>query len=130
MAHESFEDAEVAGLMNEAFVCIKVDREERPDVDGIYMTVCQIMTGSGGWPLTILMTPERKPFFAGTYIPKENRHGRIGNGRAHSAESASSGRPVTGGAHIGRTGYGGPAEGPAESLGGRAAGRDCLPQGL
>ncbi len=78
MAHESFEDREVARLMNEAFVCIKVDREERPDVDGIYMTVCQIMTGSGGWPLTILMTPERKPFFAGTYIPKENRHGRIG----------------------------------------------------
>jgi len=78
MAHESFEDAEMARLMNEAFVCIKVDREERPDVDGIYMTVCQIMTGSGGWPLTVLMTPERKPFFAGTYIPKENRHGRIG----------------------------------------------------
>jgi hypothetical protein len=78
MAHESFEDAEVARLMNEAFVCIKVDREERPDVDGIYMTVCQIMTGSGGWPLTILMTPDRRPFFAGTYIPKENRHGRIG----------------------------------------------------
>jgi uncharacterized protein YyaL (SSP411 family) len=78
MAHESFEDREVARLMNEAFVCIKVDREERPDVDGIYMSVCQIMTGSGGWPLTILMTPERKPFFAGTYIPKENRHGRIG----------------------------------------------------
>ncbi len=78
MAHESFEDAEVARLMNEAFVCIKVDREERPDVDGVYMTVCQIMTGSGGWPLTILMTPDRKPFFAGTYIPKENRHGRIG----------------------------------------------------
>ena len=78
MAHESFEDREVAALMNEAFVCIKVDREERPDVDGIYMSVCQIMTGSGGWPLTILMTPERKPFFAGTYIPKENRHGRIG----------------------------------------------------
>ena len=78
MAHESFENREVARLMNEAFVCIKVDREERPDVDGIYMSVCQIMTGSGGWPLTILMTPERKPFFAGTYIPKENRHGRIG----------------------------------------------------
>jgi len=78
MAHESFEDREVARLMNETFVCIKVDREERPDVDGIYMTVCQIMTGSGGWPLTILMTPERKPFFAGTYIPKENRHGRVG----------------------------------------------------
>ncbi len=78
MAHESFEDPEVAGLMNETFVCIKVDREERPDVDGIYMSVCQIMTGSGGWPLTILMTPERKPFFAGTYIPKDNRPGRMG----------------------------------------------------
>ena len=78
MAHESFEDDEVARLMNEVFVCIKVDREERPDVDGIYMTVCQIMTGSGGWPLTVLMTPDRKPFFAGTYIPKENRRGRIG----------------------------------------------------
>ena len=78
MARESFEDAEVARLMNEIFVCVKVDREERPDVDGIYMTVCRIMTGGGGWPLTVLMTPDRKPFFAGTYIPKENRHGRIG----------------------------------------------------
>jgi len=78
MARESFEDAEVARLMNEAFVCIKVDREERPDVDGVYMTVCQLMTGSGGWPLTVLLTPDREPFFAGTYIPKEGRHGRIG----------------------------------------------------
>jgi len=78
MARESFEDAEVARLMNEAFVCIKVDREERPDVDGVYMTVCQLMTGSGGWPLTVLLTPDREPFFAGTYIPKESRHGRIG----------------------------------------------------
>lgn len=57
MARESFEDAEVARLLNELFVCVKVDREERPDVDGIYMTVCQIMTGGGGWPLTVLMTP-------------------------------------------------------------------------
>ncbi|NPV04345.1 MAG: thioredoxin domain-containing protein [Syntrophaceae bacterium] len=78
MARESFEDAEVARLMNETFVCIKVDREERPDVDGVYMTVCQLMTGSGGWPLTVFMTPDREPFFAGTYIPRENRHGRIG----------------------------------------------------
>jgi uncharacterized protein YyaL (SSP411 family) len=70
MEHESFEDAEVAALMNRAFVCIKVDREERPDVDHVYMTACQMMTGSGGWPLTILMTPDRKPFFAGTYIPR------------------------------------------------------------
>ena len=78
MAHESFEDPEVARLLNEVFVCIKVDREERPDIDNIYMRVCQMMTGSGGWPLTILMTPDKKPFFAGTYIPKESRHGRLG----------------------------------------------------
>ena len=78
MAHESFEDPYVAKLLNETFVSIKVDREERPDIDKIYMTVCQLMTGSGGWPLTIIMTPDKKPFFAGTYFPKENRFGRIG----------------------------------------------------
>jgi uncharacterized protein len=78
MAHESFEDPEVARLLNEVFVCIKVDREERPDIDNIYMRVCQMMTGSGGWPLTIFMTPDKKPFFAGTYIPKESRFGRLG----------------------------------------------------
>jgi uncharacterized protein YyaL (SSP411 family) len=78
MEHESFEDPEVAKLMNEVFVSIKVDREERPDLDNIYMTVCQMLTGSGGWPLTIIMTPDKKPFFAGTYFPKENRFGRIG----------------------------------------------------
>ena len=78
MEHESFEDDEVARLMNDAFINIKVDREERPDIDHIYMTVCQLMTGSGGWPLTILMTPDKKPFFAGTYIPKGTRHGRLG----------------------------------------------------
>jgi uncharacterized protein YyaL (SSP411 family) len=78
MAHESFEDDEVARLMNETFVSIKVDREERPDIDGVYMTVCQMMTGSGGWPLTIIMTPDKKPFFAATYIPKESRFGRAG----------------------------------------------------
>ena len=78
MAHESFEDEQVAQLMNDVFVSVKVDREERPDIDGIYMTVCQMMTGGGGWPLTIIMTPEKKPFFAATYIPKENRFGRIG----------------------------------------------------
>ncbi len=76
--HESFEDEEVAELMNKIFVSIKVDREERPDIDKIYMTVCQMMTGSGGWPLTIIMTPDKKPFFAGTYFPKETRFGRIG----------------------------------------------------
>ncbi len=78
MEKESFEDNEVADLMNEFFVSIKVDREERPDIDGIYMTVCQLLTGSGGWPLTIIMTPDKQPFFAGTYFPKEERFGRIG----------------------------------------------------
>ena len=78
MAHESFEDPYVAKLLNEGFVSIKVDREERPDIDKIYMMVCQLMTGSGGWPLTIIMTPDKKPFFAGTYFPKESRFGRIG----------------------------------------------------
>jgi hypothetical protein len=78
MERESFEDPLVAGLMNNAFICIKVDREERPDIDKLYMTVCQMMTGSGGWPLTIIMTPDKKPFFAGTYIPKESRFGRAG----------------------------------------------------
>ena len=78
MEKESFEDAEVAELMNEAFVSIKVDREERPDIDHVYMTVCQMMTGSGGWPLTIVMTPDKKPFFAATYIPKGSRFGRTG----------------------------------------------------
>ena len=79
MERESFEDAEVAGLMNENFVSIKVDREERPDIDNIYMTVCHVISRKGcGWPLNIVMTPDGKPFFAGTYIPKENRYGRVG----------------------------------------------------
>ncbi len=78
MERESFEDPEIAELMNDAFVNIKVDREERPDIDSIYMYVCQLMTGSGGWPLTIIMTPEKKPFFAATYIPRETRFGRTG----------------------------------------------------
>ncbi|MFA6111681.1 MAG: thioredoxin domain-containing protein [Candidatus Latescibacterota bacterium] len=78
MEQESFEDAEVAALMNEAFVSIKVDREERPDIDQLYMTVCQAMTGSGGWPLTVVLTPDRKPFFAGTYFPRESRFGLPG----------------------------------------------------
>lgn len=78
MAHESFEDPEIAEVLNEAFINVKVDREERPDIDSTYMTVCQMLTGHGGWPLTIIMTPEKKPFFAGTYIPKEARFNRIG----------------------------------------------------
>lgn len=78
MAHESFEDVETASLMNKAFVSIKVDREERPDIDQIYMRACQMMTGRGGWPLTIIMTPDKKPFFAATYVPKESRFGMAG----------------------------------------------------
>jgi uncharacterized protein YyaL (SSP411 family) len=73
MAHESFEDEAVARHLNDSFISIKVDREERPDIDSVYMAVCQIMTGTGGWPLTIVMTPDRKPFFAGTYLPREGR---------------------------------------------------------
>ena len=78
MEHESFEDEEVAKIINENFVPIKVDREERPDIDNIYMNVCMMMTGGGGWPLTILMTPDKKPFYAGTYFPKESSYTRIG----------------------------------------------------
>lgn len=78
MERESFADPEVATVLNEAFIAVKVDREERPDLDGIYMTVCQAMTGSGGWPLTIIMTHEQKPFFAGTYFPKKSSFGRTG----------------------------------------------------
>jgi uncharacterized protein YyaL (SSP411 family) len=78
MAHESFEDETVAQILNQGYICIKVDREERPDIDAVYMSVCQAVTGSGGWPLTIVMTPEQKPFFAGTYFPKERYYGRPG----------------------------------------------------
>ena len=78
MAHESFEDLDVAQILNEHFVAIKVDREERPDVDKIYMLVCQSLTGQGGWPLSVFLTPERKPFFAGTYFPKTGRMGMPG----------------------------------------------------
>ncbi|MFR9132943.1 thioredoxin domain-containing protein [Frisingicoccus sp.] len=78
MAHESFEDEKVAELLNKNFISIKVDREERPDIDAVYMSVCQALTGAGGWPLTIIMTPEQKPFFAGTYFPKGSRYGQPG----------------------------------------------------
>ncbi|HIZ55558.1 MAG TPA: thioredoxin domain-containing protein, partial [Firmicutes bacterium] len=69
MAHESFEDQEIAAILNRYFISIKVDKEERPDIDSIYMAVCQAFTGSGGWPTTIFMTSDQKPFFAGTYFP-------------------------------------------------------------
>ncbi len=78
MAHESFEDEEVAKVLNQGYISIKVDREERPDIDAVYMSVCQAVTGSGGWPLTIFLTPEQKPFFAGTYFPKQGRYGQFG----------------------------------------------------
>lgn len=78
MEHESFEDKEVADALNKDFISIKVDKEERPDIDSIYMNVCQAFTGSGGWPLSIIMTPEQKPFFAGTYFPKYPRYGTVG----------------------------------------------------
>ena len=75
MERESFEDADTAALMNEHFVCIKVDREERPDLDAIYMQATQAMTGRGGWPMTVFLTPAGEPFFAGTYFPPDDRHG-------------------------------------------------------
>jgi len=78
MEKESFEDIEVAKLMNEVFVSIKVDREERADIDNLYMAVSQMMTGSGGWPLNIILTPDKKPFFTATYIPKVSQFGQIG----------------------------------------------------
>ncbi|OFI06103.1 glycosyl hydrolase family 76 [Clostridium acetireducens DSM 10703] len=78
MERESFEDEEIAKILNKYFVSIKVDREERPDIDNIYMTFCQMYSGSGGWPLTVIMTHDKKPFFVGTYFPKEDRYGRRG----------------------------------------------------
>lgn len=72
MARESFQDPEIGKIMNKVFVSVKVDREERPDIDSVYMAACQMITGTGGWPLTIIMTPDLKPFFAGTYFPKES----------------------------------------------------------
>jgi len=78
MKRESFQDSEVAELMNETFVSIKVDKEERPDIDSVYMDVARSMTGRGGWPLTIFMTPDKIPFYAGTYIPKETKKGMSG----------------------------------------------------
>ncbi|MEL7609053.1 MAG: thioredoxin domain-containing protein [Bacillota bacterium] len=78
MAKESFEDEQVARILNNGFVCIKVDREQRPDIDAVYMAACQAFTGQGGWPLTILMTADAKPFYAGTYFPKNGTFGAVG----------------------------------------------------
>lgn len=78
MAHESFENEEIADLLNNYFISIKVDREERPDIDSVYMAVCQAFTGNGGWPMSIFMTAEQKPFFAGTYFPPQSNMGMVG----------------------------------------------------
>ena len=78
MERESFENREIAQLLNREYICVKVDREERPDIDSVYMSVCQAMNGQGGWPLTIIMTPDGRPFFSGTYFPPRARYGRIG----------------------------------------------------
>jgi uncharacterized protein len=85
MAHESFEDADTAALMNQHFVCVKVDREERPDLDGIYMDAVQAMTGHGGWPMTVFLTPDGGPFYAGTYYPKVDRPGLPSFGKVLAA---------------------------------------------
>src|SRR3974377_2166775 len=85
MAHESFEDPGVAELLNREFVSVKVDREERPDLDQIYMETVQAMTGQGGWPMSVFLTPEQKPFFGGTYWPAERRGGMPGFGEVLAA---------------------------------------------
>ena len=78
MAKESFDDDEVTGLLNENFICIKVDRDERPDIDRRYQHAVAAMGSGGGWPLSVFLTPDKMPFFGGTYFPPEDRHGRIG----------------------------------------------------
>src|SRR5882762_7413034 len=94
MERESFENDDIATFLNEHFVAIKVDREERPDVDSIYMQAVQMMTGHGGWPMSVFLTPDAQPFYAGTYFPPADRHGMPGFGRvlAHVAEAYRSRR--------------------------------------
>ena len=87
MARESFADEEVAEVINRGYVPVKVDREERPDVDAVYMRACAAMNGSGGWPLTVLLTPEQQPFFAATYLPKNNRGRQLGAGAGCAAQN-------------------------------------------
>lgn len=88
MERESFENDTIAGLLNREYVCVKVDREERPDIDSVYMSVCQAVNGQGGWPLTIIMTPDCRPFFAGTYFPPTARYGSMGLQELLTAASA------------------------------------------
>src|SRR6185503_16828362 len=105
MEHESFENEEIAQLMNDNFVCIKVDREERPDIDTIYMNAVQMMTGHGGWPMTVFLTPALKPFYGGTYYPPVDRQGMPGfprvllaiadSYRSRKAEVSSSADAIT-----------------------------------
>src|SRR5881275_1988034 len=78
MERESFENEQIAQILNENFVAIKVDREERPDIDSIYMQAVQLMTGHGGWPMSVFLTPDGGPFYAGTYFPPDDRHGMPG----------------------------------------------------
>src|SRR5918996_5870016 len=78
MEHESFENESIAAVMNEHFISIKVDREERPDLDHIYQNVVQMLSGQGGWPLTMFLTPDQEAFYGGTYFPPEDRYGRPG----------------------------------------------------
>ena len=78
MERESFENQRIARILNQNFISIKVDREERPDIDSVYMAACQAMTGSGGWPMSLFLTPEKKPFFAGTYFPPASKNGMPG----------------------------------------------------
>ena len=87
MERESFEDPNIAAMMNQGFVCIKVDREERPDIDSIFMTAVQALSGSGGWPMTVFLTPDGKPFYGGTYFPPDDRHGMPGFPRVLAAMS-------------------------------------------
>src|SRR3990170_5449171 len=87
MAHESFEDPDTAAVMNRLFVNVKVDREERPDVDSVYMEAVQAMTGHGGWPMTVWLTPLGQPFYSGTYFPNDDRHGMPSFGRVMEAVS-------------------------------------------
>ena len=94
MERESFENEEIAAILNEHFVSIKVDREERPDVDRIYMTFVQATTGSGGWPMSVWLTPDLKPFFGGTYFPPENRYGRPGFGSMLHADRRGLARAI------------------------------------
>src|SRR3546814_6221063 len=85
MAHESFEDEATAAVMNQHFVNVKVDREERPDVDAVYMEAVQAMTGRGGWPMTVFLTPDGRPFYGGTYFPPR-RHGQTPRSEEHPSE--------------------------------------------